>query len=133
VNERRVRFLGNLSQERLARYYVLCNATVHISWIDWCPNVVVESISSGTPVVCNNVGGNPEIVGRSGIICKLDRPYPKGRLNPRKPPQIPLPSLVHGYERVVTEQLDCFRPDLDIASIALKYLDAFTEVCDAGG
>jgi len=58
----RVQFLGTLSQEGLQVYYGSVDALVLASSREGWPNVLLESMACGTPVVASNVGGTPEIV-----------------------------------------------------------------------
>lgn len=51
-----------------------CNWMIHLAWLDHCPNVVVEALSQGTPVICTDAGGTKELVGGYGIVMK-DEPY----------------------------------------------------------
>jgi len=41
---------------------------IHLSWRDHCPNVVVEALSQGCPIICTSSGGTKEIVKDNGII-----------------------------------------------------------------
>ena len=59
--ENSVRFEGNLSQEDLALRYNAADATVLTSHSEGIPNVLLESISCGTPFVATDVGGVAEI------------------------------------------------------------------------
>lgn len=58
----RIRWNGTLQQHELARYYAAADATVLASKLEGMPNVLLESIACGTPVIATNVGGNGEIV-----------------------------------------------------------------------
>jgi glycosyltransferase involved in cell wall biosynthesis len=58
----RIRWLGTLSQQQLARHYAAADITLLVSKIEGMPNVLLESLACGTPVVATNVGGNGEIV-----------------------------------------------------------------------
>ncbi len=54
-------FIPSLTQSRLARYYQAADATVLTSHSEGIPNVLLESISCGTPFVATRVGGIAEI------------------------------------------------------------------------
>ncbi len=66
----RVRFLGLLNQEDLARVYGAADALVLASSREGWPNVLLESMACGTPAVATRVGGIPEIVaeGAAGLM-----------------------------------------------------------------
>ncbi len=65
----RVRFISNLSQSQLRDYYVSADLLVLASSREGMPNVVLESLACGTPVVATNVGGVSEILSdECGII-----------------------------------------------------------------
>lgn len=58
----RVLFCGRVEQERLSLYYSAADMLVLPSSREGSPNVVLESMASGTPVVATAVGGTPELV-----------------------------------------------------------------------
>jgi teichuronic acid biosynthesis glycosyltransferase TuaC len=60
--DERVRVIGNVSQDRLRDYYAAADALVLASSREGWPNVLLECMSCGTPVVATRVGGTPEIV-----------------------------------------------------------------------
>ena len=55
----RVRFLGSMPQERLARVYNAADVLVLASSREGLPNVVLEALACGTPVVATAVWGRP--------------------------------------------------------------------------
>ena len=58
----RVRFTGTLSRTELVRYYNAADCLVLCSSREGMPNVILESLACGTPVVATPVGGVPEII-----------------------------------------------------------------------
>ena len=58
----RVTFLGQVNQEALLRCYNAADATILASAREGMPNVVLESLACGTPVIASSVGGIPEIM-----------------------------------------------------------------------
>lgn len=60
--ERRVRFLGAVAPPALVEHYNEADATVLVSAREGMPNVVLESLACGTPVVASAVGGVPEVL-----------------------------------------------------------------------
>lgn len=58
----RVLFAGRVSQRDLPVYYSAADALILASSREGWPNVLLEAMACGTPVVASNVGGVPEIV-----------------------------------------------------------------------
>ncbi len=69
----RVILAGKQPYERVPLYLSAADASVLASWREGCPNVVLESIACGTPVVATRVGAVPDLVtpGVSGVIVPL--------------------------------------------------------------
>lgn len=68
----RVRFLGNLPQAQLQKAYSAADALVLASSREGWPNVLLESMACGSPVIASNVWGNPEVVAKpaAGVLMK---------------------------------------------------------------
>lgn len=65
----RVNFIPNVSQAELREYYTAADALVLASSREGMPNVVLEALACGTPVVATNVGGVAEVLTpECGII-----------------------------------------------------------------
>ena len=62
----RVQILDELTQEELVRYYNAADCLVLASSNEGLPNVLLESLACGTPVVATAVGGAPEILTSPG-------------------------------------------------------------------
>ncbi|TAN03000.1 MAG: glycosyltransferase family 4 protein [Rhodanobacteraceae bacterium] len=58
----RVRFLGAIAHDKLCDYYNAADAMVLASSREGMPNVVLESLACGTPVVATRVHGTPEVI-----------------------------------------------------------------------
>jgi len=65
-----VTFLGAIPQADVAGWFGVANVLVLPSRHEGMPNVVVESLASGVPVVASRVGGIPELVdeGTNGLL-----------------------------------------------------------------
>jgi glycosyltransferase involved in cell wall biosynthesis len=58
----RVRFIGAVAQAELVKYYNAADALVLASSREGMPNVVLEALACGTPVVATALWGTPEVV-----------------------------------------------------------------------
>ncbi len=64
-----VSFAVGASPHEIARWLAASNVFCLPSHSEGCPNVVVEALACGRPVVASNVGGIPELLNsRSGIL-----------------------------------------------------------------
>ena len=70
--ERRVKFVSNMPQDKLVDYYCAADALVLPSIREGMPNVVLESLACGTPVIAAKCEGVSELIGCSaaGILMK---------------------------------------------------------------
>ncbi len=72
----RVRFLGAVPHDRLARYYALADVCVVPSRVETFGLVALEAQAQGTPVVAARVGGLPEVVAdeETGLLVEGREP-----------------------------------------------------------
>ncbi|PHS17565.1 MAG: hypothetical protein COA86_09770 [Kangiella sp.] len=68
--EKHVTFLGKVEHKLIPQYMSACDLLCLPSLREGCPNVVLESLSCGTPVVASNVGAVPDIISKDefGVI-----------------------------------------------------------------
>ncbi len=72
----RVTFAGTFPTEQLGRWFAAADLFTLPSYNEGCPNVVVEALNSGRPVVASRVGGIPEILTTSSGILVPPRDVP---------------------------------------------------------
>lgn len=69
-----VKFTDVVSEEELIRHYRDATLLVHPPLYEAFGMTLIESMSSGTPVVATKVGGIPEVVGDKGILTEPNNP-----------------------------------------------------------
>ena len=68
-----IHILGDKSNEETISIMKACDYQIHLSFIDICPNTVIEGLACGLNVLCTNLGGTAEIVGKNGVILNVDK------------------------------------------------------------
>ena len=64
-----VEFVGDRNPDEVARWLAASNVFCLPSYSEGCPNVVIEALACGRPVVASDVGGIPELMdSRCGIL-----------------------------------------------------------------
>jgi glycosyltransferase involved in cell wall biosynthesis len=64
--------LGHLSRTQMAEALRSCDVFLNLSENDPCPNVVLEALASGLPVLYRDSGGVPELVADCGEPIEID-------------------------------------------------------------
>ena len=95
---------------------------IHLAWLDWCPNTVVEALACGLPVLCSHNGGTRELVKENGVILELEEDYKIGSKVPLyNPPKVDSASITNGILEVLEMGKHLGRPDLSIYQCASAY------------
>ena len=106
----------------LPSLYVAADAMLFISWLDCCPNTVVEALACGVPVMCSHNGGTPELVRDSGVVLQLEEDYEFGSLVPLySPKKVDNEAIIKGILEVLEMPKGFTRPDLFISHTAQQY------------
>ena len=100
----------------------MADAMIHLAWLDWCPNTVVEGLSCGAPVLCSHNGGTKELVKDNGVVVQLEEDYEIGARVPLyNPPKVDTSIIVDGILEVLEKPTIFDRLDLDIKTVAKNY------------
>jgi len=73
----RILLPGDLPPSGVANWMVAADLFCLASHSEGCPNVAIEAISCGCPIVATNVGGTPEVVGDACGILVPSRDIPR--------------------------------------------------------
>jgi teichuronic acid biosynthesis glycosyltransferase TuaC len=119
--ERRVRMIGNVPQADLVQHYSAADALVLASESEGMPNVVLESLACGNPVVATAVGGIPEIITSVDAGVLTTERSPDGIMRAVETLRAHYPDrsktrsqgVQHGWTRTVDGLVDVYRTALD--------------------
>lgn len=117
-------YTGSVGPEVYMQVYSAADWMLHLAWADHCPNVVVEALSQGTPVVCSEVGGTKELIGHGayGLVLR-ERPYDYQLSDYDNPPPIDVSQVTFLPTR---HDLDYGGiPSIDIKDVADQYVQLF--------
>ena len=95
----------------------MSDAMIHLAWLDHCPNVVVEAVSQGCPVICTDSGGTKEIIGEGGLVIPETRQYNYELTNYDDPYSLDLSLL----KKVQIESLEVDKSKVDLQVSADEY------------
>lgn len=119
-----VKYLGIINQTVLGSYLNMASASIHLCWVDGCPNSVVEAITAKVPVICNNVGGVQELVTPSdGFVCDVDKPYDMNPVDLYHPPPIDRRKIAEKIELCCRGRMEIKNDHVLIENVAKQYLD----------
>ena len=120
-----VRYLGLIDDEKLFAMHKLCNAMIHMVWIDACPNGVAEALVNGCPVISGDQGGTKEL-GVQALIS--DKPWNFKAANLDKVPRINVGVLALVLHQFAAGKMTVESEHLHIDNIAKQYADFFKKV-----
>jgi len=129
---KRIYKIGYVDPKNLPVWYRTADIFLFLSWLDHCPNTVIEAIACNLPVICSNQGGTKELIEltNGGIVAQADEDYNFGLVPLYHPPKPDYGKILAAIDNVVNN-LECFRKkinkeNIDINNIAKKYV-AFAE------
>lgn len=128
VADPHVFYSGSVGPEVYLQVYSAADWMLHLAWADHCPNVVVEALSQGTPVICSEVGGTKELIGHGayGMVLKEREPYDFGLYDYDHPPDIDVEQVTFLPDR---QSLDYSGiPSIDIKTVAEEYVRLFERI-----
>jgi glycosyltransferase involved in cell wall biosynthesis len=128
IKHKRISWLGAMKPASVLAIMKSCTHAIHIAKFDACPNVVIEELSCGLPVLHSANGGTPEIVRQNGVSLDIDGGWNYQPQNQTDPDNIPPGLVAEHIRRLVTMPKIDKRPDLDIKHTAQLYYDFFLKI-----
>ena len=76
-------------------------------------------------MLCNNVGGTPEIVKDSGVVIDIDPPLKYKMFSMGKVDKVKSHTVAMGIIKLLDQTWDIQRPDLEMSVCAQQYYNYF--------
>jgi glycosyltransferase involved in cell wall biosynthesis len=130
IKHPRIKYVGWQNHKQLKKMLSEAIASLHLTWVDWCPNAVVESIVSGCPIIYSEVGSHMDLAGGKNVgipindiqwdfkLCDL---YDPPKINKKEVSEAMLGIKNKNY---VFEGND----NLHIKNVAKSYIDFFNKL-----
>lgn len=116
-------YTGAVGPEIYNQIYAAANWMLHLAWADHCPNVVIEALAQGTPIVCSDVGGTKELIGNYGVVLQEQTPYNFELADYDNPPKLDVSGITMLPDRSMLNYASI--TDIDIKNVAATYVKVF--------
>lgn len=127
LNHPRIKYLGWVGSNQLAELLSKAIATVHLSWLDWCPNSMVESAIAGCPIIYTNSGGSGEVGKNAGLEVN-DTQWNFKPVDLYNPPPVDIDQVSSHMITLKKNSYYVSKPELDIQYVADRYIEFFNKV-----
>jgi len=128
VDNPKIKFVGWRNRPQLVKLLSQAIASLHLTWLDWCPNAMVEAIVARCPVIYSMSGGHKEIAKNSGIGVK-DKYWSWDLIDLYDPPSLDKKEVANAM--IVIKNKGVIYPpntELDITNVCDKYLRYFKKL-----
>lgn len=128
-NVTNIHFIGHIPPAELSSWYRTGDICLFFSWLDNCPNTVLEALACGVPVICTNQGGTRELIEKTngGIIVEADAPFSFKPVDLYHPPVPDQNALVKAVTTMVERRKEFAaaidRTAIDIDVVTQRYVD----------
>ena len=127
TNHPRIRYVGLQDRAGVAKLLSGAIASLHFTYLDPCPNAMVEAVVAGCPVVYTDSGGQP-CLGEGAGVSFPDAPWNFEQVCQTQPPAVDLDRAATAMLAVYRSPPQVNRPDLHIDQVARQYVAFFERV-----
>ena len=122
-------YIPTLEQDEIYSLLTQIDLMFHFSWLDNCPNSVVEALCLNVPVLCTNQGGTRELIeiSNGGIVSNADDEFNFEPVDLYNPPKPNMNILYEDAVRLI-ENLEFYKNKINtrminINNVAKKYVE----------
>jgi glycosyltransferase involved in cell wall biosynthesis len=124
----RIKYIGWQKKETLKKLFSKAIGSLHLTWLDWCPNSMVEAIVSRCPVIYTKSGGHHEIGNNYGIAIK-DTYLNWKLIDLYSPPSIDEQEVVDAMIKLKREKIEYpINEELNIKNVSNRYIEYFKQL-----
>ena len=134
IAEKNIIYIDFIPNTELPKYLRTANCYLFLSWLEACPNSVVEAIACGLPVICSNQGGTGEIVKltNGGIVAEADDDFNYEYTYLYNPPNVKYDVVVSVIQELVSNYDHYKRrinvEPIDINNVSRRYFEFVEKV-----
>jgi len=132
VDNENIVYLGWTDNNKLIVLLSQAIASLHLSWIDWCPNAMVEAMVAGCPPIYTTSGGHEYVAKGEGFKIK-DTPWEYKACDYYNPPDISIEDISAAMLKAESKQKIVKADHLHIDKIAKQYIDFFKDITKGRG
>ena len=132
--ENNIIYLPIVENEDMPKYLRTADIYLFFSWLDACPNSVLEAVACNLPVICTNQGGTKEIIKATngGIIVNADKVFYYELTDLQNPPKPDYEKIINAMTQM-TADVEFYKNQIDTTKIDINYVAAsyyrFIEEC----
>jgi len=122
---KRIKYVGWQKKEELKNLFSKAIGSIHLTWLDWCPNSMVEAIVARCPVIYTKCGGQIQLGEGSGIGVE-DEQWQFNLIDLYDPPKLDRDKVADAMiylENNKDKDLYLVREILNIKNVAKEYED----------
>ena len=126
VKNDRIRYLGWQDNKKIVRLLSKAIASLHLTYLDWCPNAMIESIVANCPLIYTSSGGHSELGRGMGISIQDSEWDCKHAIQLYNPPLLDLSCVAKAMIEIKNNGYNMDdNVKFHIDSVAKKYIDFF--------
>lgn len=116
ISDRSIFYTGSIRHDLCAEIYSISDWMIHLAYLDHMPNVCVEAVSQGCPIICTTSGGTKELVLQNNGIVLTEDEYDFSLVDYDNPPRVTFNDLQN-----LPENYRSNPATVDIVKIAKSY------------
>ena len=126
VKNDRIKYLGWQNDKKIVRLLSKAIASLHLTYLDWCPNAMVESIVANCPLIYTCSGGHKELGYGMGVSIADSEWDCKRAIKLYQPPVLDLNSIATAMMDIKNNGYDMDDSvKFHIDFVAKKYIEFF--------